>query len=76
MRTAAHFLRERANRVNLDLLAVLFAEECERAGAGRLIKRHDLYRDRQVVRDLRVDDLFDLLNLLRCQFVRVRKIET
>ena len=73
VRTAADLLRKVADAVDLDLVAVLLAEEGQCAGRGRLFERHDRHRHRQIGSDLVVDDGLDAGRAARARAARGRR---
>ena len=75
MRAAAQFNRKIAHPHHAHDVAVLVAEERERAGLDRVVVGHLFGRDLGVFADTRVDLLFDRRQVALADRARVREIE-
>ena len=75
VRAAAELLRKISDRHHAHALAVLLAEERDRAGLLGLVLRHLFFRERRVLADLIVDPRFHLGQLLGRQRFEMREIK-
>ncbi len=75
MAAGAEFLGDISHRYDTNLVAVFFVEQSGRAGIAGCFDVHDLFRDRIGSRNIFIDDLFHLGELLLGELFEMAEVE-